>query len=156
MLLALIAGCASVTRGRDNALAIESEPPGASVRSSTGWRCTTPCAVEVKRRSSFVIEVEKAGYLPARVLIEPRIDGAGSAGFAGNILVGGLIGAAIDGATGAMYSHGDKPIVVALTAAVEPVDGTAVAAPEAGAATIPASSELDLSSPSCEAPRGCR
>ncbi len=55
-----------------------------------------------------------AGYKTARVMVNAEIDDAGQAGMAGNILLGGLIGAVVDGSSGAMYSHLDNPIVVVL------------------------------------------
>jgi len=120
-----ISGCASVTRNSTELLGIHSEPSGASVRSSTGWDCITPCEIEVERRSQFALDVELPGYKTARVLVEARIDGGGKAGMAGNILLGGVIGAIIDGSTGAMYSHGENPILVLL----EP-EGIAGGAPQ--------------------------
>ncbi len=68
----------------------------------------------MKRRSHFALDIEMPGYKTARVLVNAEIDGAGQAGMAGNILLGGLIGAMVDGSSGAMYSHLDNPIVVVL------------------------------------------
>jgi hypothetical protein len=65
------------------------------------------------------------GYLPERVILRAEIDGKGQAGLGGNILVGGLLGAAIDGASGAMYSHGENPLVIELRPATSGDDSAA-------------------------------
>ena len=46
--------------------------------------------------------------------VEGRPDGAGTAGMAGNLVVGGIIGMGVDAATGAMNSHVPNPLVVTL------------------------------------------
>ncbi len=109
-----LSACASLTRDTTEILGIQSEPSGAYVRASTGWDCVTPCEVKVKRRSHFALDIEMPGYKTARVLVNAEIDGAGQAGMAGNILIGGLIGAMVDGSSGAMYSHLENPVVVVL------------------------------------------
>ena len=46
VLLALaIGGCATVQRGPTETFIVRSTPSGAEVFSTTGWECTTPCAV---------------------------------------------------------------------------------------------------------------
>ncbi len=111
----MVASCATITRGSHETFQIESEPGGATVRSSTGWSCVTPCSIEVKRKSAFALDFEKIGYQPARVMVRAELDSAGRGGLAGNIVFGGLIGAAIDSGSGSMYSHPMNPLVVTLS-----------------------------------------
>ena len=110
----LASGCATVTRGTTEAFAIESNPPGAMVRLSTGQTCQTPCSIKVKRRGDFVVGIEKDGYEEVTATVTSSIDSAGSAGMAGNVLIGGLIGAGVDAGTGAMHSHKPNPLSVNL------------------------------------------
>lgn len=109
-----LASCATVTRGANETFAIHSEPTGASVRSSTGWSCVTPCSINIGRKSSFALDLEKLGYERVRVMVRAEMDNAGRTGLAGNIVFGGLIGAAIDGGSGSMYSHPENPLLITL------------------------------------------
>ena len=113
--LALVTvSCASVTRNSHESFEILSDPSGATVRSSTGWTCITPCKIEIKRRTAFALDIEKEGYQAIRMMVRAEIDSAGRTGLAGNIIFGGLIGAAIDSGSGAMYSHPVNPLVIQL------------------------------------------
>ena len=114
LMLAALSGCASITRGTTEAYAIETIPPGATASLSNGLTCTTPCSLKVKRRGDFVVTIERDGYEPVTASITSSVDGAGAAGMAGNVLIGGLIGAGIDAGTGAMHSHKPNPLRVTM------------------------------------------
>jgi hypothetical protein len=133
----VLGGCATITRGTEEAFAIESTPPGADARLSTGLSCKTPCSVKVKRRGDFTVEISKEGYETVTATVTSSIDGAGGAGMAGNVLVGGIIGAGIDAGSGAMHSHRPNPLTVQLTKA-----------DMSGPSTKAAQDEPDASSPS--------
>lgn len=90
------------------------------MRSSLGWECTTPCAVNIKRRSAFSIDVELHGYQTARVLIKPELDSTGALALSGNVLLGGLIGAAVDSVGGSAYRHAQNPLIVRLVEITDP------------------------------------
>ena len=107
-------GCASVTRGGKESFVIETDPAGVRASSSQGWSCMTPCSMKIKRRSEFVVTLEKEGYETLRTTVTSSIDTAGGTAMAGNILLGGVVGAGIDGITGAMHSHKPNPLVVKL------------------------------------------
>ncbi len=115
-----LAGCATITRGSGEALVIESKPPGAAVRLSSGETCTTPCTLKKRRKDSFVVHIEKEGYEPVEVQVTNQVAGAGAAGMAGNVLLGGLVGAAVDAGTGATLELVPNPIKVEL----EPIAAT--------------------------------
>lgn len=117
----LLPGCATITRGTTEAFEVQSDPAGADVRLSTGEVCKTPCALEKDRDSSFVVHVEKAGYEPAEVQVINQVAGEGAAGMAGNVIFGGIIGAAVDAGSGAMKELVPNPVEVAL----EPLPATA-------------------------------
>ena len=114
VVLALGSGCATITRGSSEAFVIESDPAGAEASLSTGLQCRTPCSLTVKRRGDFVVTIEKEGYETVEATVTSSIDNAGSAGMAGNVLLGGIIGAGVDAGTGAMHSHKPNPLVVKL------------------------------------------
>lgn len=109
-----LGGCASVTRGWSEQIQITSEPEGAEVRTSLSQACTTPCTLTVSRKDEFSVSLAKPGYQPQTVQVGTRIAGGGVAGFAGNVLVGGVIGMGVDAASGATLEHHPNPVVAVL------------------------------------------
>ena len=63
-------------------LSIESNPPGADARLSTGGTCRTPCSVNVPLGNEFSVVVALDGYTPETRTVRPASAdaGAGSAG----------------------------------------------------------------------------
>lgn len=104
-LAALVAtsGCATITRGTTQEIAVDSTPQGARVETTGGATYTTPAAIKLQRNISHNLLFEKAGYEPAKAVVTPSVSGGGAAGMAGNLLFGGIIGGAIDAGSGAMY-----------------------------------------------------
>lgn len=121
--LVLLNACATISRGSSEAFAISTKPPGATaeVTDARGTlRCTTPCSVKVKRRGMLQVVISKDGYETLRTTVASSVDGGGAAGMAGNVIFGGLIGAAVDAGSGAMHSHKPNPLEVELEPAVRP------------------------------------
>ncbi len=121
--IALLSACTTITRGSREAFAVSTDPPGAQadVTDSQGTKsCITPCSVKVKRRGTLHVVISKAGFKTLRTMVSSSIDGGGSAGMAGNLLFGGLIGAAVDAGSGAMHSHKPNPLEVALEPEEQP------------------------------------
>ena len=109
-----VSGCATVTRGTTDQVQITSEPSGADVRTSMGPTCVTPCTLQVSRKDEFTVTVSKAGFVEENVPVKTQIAGSGAAGFAGNVLLGGLIGMGADAYTGATLEHVPNPVSVTL------------------------------------------
>jgi hypothetical protein len=107
-------GCASITRGTKDTLVVESEPAGADVKLSTGFFGKTPAAFKLPRKDSLVVYISKPGYKPISVNVVPQVVTAGRAGMAGNLIVGGLLGAAVDAGTGSMKDLKPNPVRVKL------------------------------------------
>lgn len=117
-LLALnCAGCASATRGWTEQITITSTPAGAEA-TVTGpevpTTCVTPCVVQVKRNDDVSASFSKEGYEPQVITLQKEVAAGGAAGFAGNIVAGGLVGMAVDGMSGAAYDHKPNPVIVSL------------------------------------------
>jgi len=110
----LLPGCATVTRGTSQKFAIESIPPRADVALSTGQACVTPCRLKLKRKHGFTATFTKAGYETYRAEVKSKFSGGGAAATAGNVLIGGLIGAAVDGSSGALNNLTPNPLKVKL------------------------------------------
>jgi hypothetical protein len=118
ILLACLAlgGCASATRGWTEQISIASTPSGAhaTVTGSENHTCVTPCAIQVNRNSDLQVSFEMNGFEPEVVVLTKEIATSGAAGFAGNILLGGLIGMGVDAASGAPLDHKPNPVIVTL------------------------------------------
>ncbi|MBC7769133.1 MAG: PEGA domain-containing protein [Phycisphaerales bacterium] len=128
-LIAPLAACATVTRGTTEAFVVESEPSGAAVLTSTGMSCeATPCTfARVRRNAEFTVTISKPGYRTTTHTVTHQTAGGGAAGMAGNVLVGGLIGVAVDASSGATQDLVPNPLRVTLERE-EPV-ATLVSAP---------------------------
>lgn len=115
-LLVLASGCATITRGSHQAFTVESEPAGAHVTLSTGQTCdATPCVFpRIDREAEFQVTITKPGYRTWTGGVSHQTAGGGAAGMAGNVLLGGIIGAAIDANSGATQELVPNPLHVAL------------------------------------------
>lgn len=114
-LAASLGGCATVTRGTTTKFTVASTPPGGAVKTSTGFTCDpTPCSMTMPRKESFDVTVTKAGYAPKTLHVRSSVSGGGAAGLAGNVLIGGVIGMAVDGTSGAMDDLTPNPLQVDL------------------------------------------
>jgi hypothetical protein len=125
-----LTGCASVVRGTSETVSINSQPADASIRTSLGHSCpTSPCVVEVSRKTVFTAFAEKPGYKPGQMFIDTKFSGEGAAGLAGNILIGGVIGVGVDAATGATLDHVPNPAIIVLVPTDSPGESTNVQPP---------------------------
>jgi PEGA domain len=108
-----LAGCATVINGTSQDYQIRSDPDGARASvSGTGVTCTTPCEISLKRGEDQRIDIAHEGYQSEYVLVQSRTGGA----MAGNLLLGGLVGGVVDGATGASNHLYPRPLHLRLVA----------------------------------------
>jgi hypothetical protein len=133
-----VGACATVTRGSHEAFVVETEPSGASVETSNGLSCeATPCTfARVERKAQFTVTITKPGYRTWTGTVTHHTAGAGAAGMAGNVLVGGLIGVVVDSSSGATQDLIPNPLHVALE--VETPDASTATPTVATTATAPA------------------
>ncbi len=108
MALALSA-CATAVRGTTDEVKFTSDPEGATMTTSFGKTCITPCSMEIARNQAFTAKFELAGEA-REVAVKSEVSDEGAAAMAGNILVGGLIGAGIDASNGANRDHVPNPV----------------------------------------------
>ena len=137
----LLPACATVTRGTKETFNIQTTPSEAEVALSTGQTCLSPCKLKLKRKDEFTVTATKAGYKPATAKVESKVKGGGVAGVAGNVLLGGIIGAAVDGSNGSMRDLTPNPLTLTLEPEAAPVAAEApveAAAPVAEAPAAPA------------------
>lgn len=130
-----LASCATITRGTTTAFVVETIPSGAQVHLSTGQTCeATPCTFpRISREAEFEVTITKEGYRTTRHLVTHRTAGGGAAGMAGNVVLGGVIGAVVDGNSGATQDLVPNPLTVTLE-----LEAVPAAAPAAAPAETPA------------------
>lgn len=106
--------CATMLSGTTQKVDIVSDPPGATARVD-GREFKTPATVELKRNSTYQVMIEKEGYEPVQRQISRQMNNQ----MYWNILVGGLLGMMIDGATGACYELAPARVDVSLVPKVD-------------------------------------
>jgi hypothetical protein len=152
---AALASCATITRGQHEAFTVNTTPSGAHVSTSLGLSCDqTPCTFPgVAHNASFSVTITKAGYKTWTGQVTHQTAGGGAAGMAGNIILGGLIGAAVDAGSGATQQLVPNPLNVTLEvdAPVAAVATTAAAPQAAAAAMAPAAVSAGAHAPTSTA-----
>lgn len=75
----------------------------------------TPCVIpKVSREAEFTVTIEKEGYKTGTYNVTHEMSGGGGAGMAGNVILGGGIGALVDANSGATQQLVPNPLVVQL------------------------------------------
>jgi hypothetical protein len=129
-----LGACATITRGVHETWSVETDPSGAHVKTSNGFACDqTPCTFRMERKTEFDVAITKDGYKPYHGHVTHSVSGGGAAGMAGNVILGGVIGAGVDATSGAMMDLKPNPLKVKL----ESADSKAESAPPASGASQP-------------------
>jgi hypothetical protein len=105
-----LGGCATVLNGTHTSYTADTRPGGAAVKFSNGASCTTPCKLEFKRKDDLRADVTMPGYKPTYILIQSKLGGSAF----GNLLLGGGVGAIVDGSNGASNRLYPRPLIVRL------------------------------------------
>lgn len=109
------AACATVTRGVHESWSVETAPSGAQVKTSNGFACDqTPCTFRMERKTEFEVTISKEGYKTWTGHVTHSVSAGGGAGMAGNVILGGIIGAGVDATSGAMMDLKPNPLKVTL------------------------------------------
>ena len=104
----LVAACATIVKTRNEEIMFTSAPNGATVQTSTGRNCITPCIVPTRSKVPFTAVVSYQGAT-AQIPVDVNIQAGGAWALAGNIIVaGGPLGLLVDVATGAAKEHKQK------------------------------------------------
>lgn len=106
-----VSGFATVFRGTTEDVTFTSNPSGAKMTTSTGLFCReTPCTFKVERRPDFIATYRKLGFQEQQIQVTSNVGPNGIAAGAGNVLIGGVIGLAVDAGTGANFEHHPNPV----------------------------------------------
>ena len=124
--------CATITRGTTQQFTVESSPPGARASTSNGFRCdATPCTFRMPRKDAFTVTISHEGDVTQEHQISSGVSGGGTAGLAGNLIFGGVVGGVVDATSGAMNDLTPNPLIVELKPAGHGAAAAAAAAPQA-------------------------
>ncbi len=105
----MLSGCATLFKGTTEAVTYNSNPPGAKVYVNGRLMGETPFQIDMESNRSYKVEFRKDGYLERTVVLNDFVDGS----WVVLDVVGGLVPAAVDAATGAWCTL-DQPTVNAL------------------------------------------
>jgi len=109
--------CATIVHGRSQELEILSKPEGARVTiEPAGVELTTPGVVKLERKHDQLVTYELDGYEPRARQVTAQISGW----FFVNLILGGLIGMAVDFGTGGAYYLEPDPVTVELKPIIQP------------------------------------
>jgi hypothetical protein len=92
IVMIVLGGCATVIRGTEQDVSVDTVPRGAMVEFSNGQSCTTPCSIAAKRNQPLEVHILMDGCVPQTAFIRPRLTATG-----------GILGGLPDLATGAVY-----------------------------------------------------
>jgi hypothetical protein len=111
----LLVGCGAVMHGSRQSITVVSSPSAVKVETSplTGT-FTTPTTLNLERKNSYVLNFSSPGYTPATFNITNSI---GTGTVIADVLLTGLIGVIVDGATGSWYGLNPDAVTIALTKA---------------------------------------
>ena len=114
--LLLLTGCGAISHGTSQNISCATIPAGASVRSSDGSTCSTPCTVSLKRKKDDVLTIEKEGYETVTLPVRSALSKAS----AGNILLpGGLVCWGVDVISGGGYHLVPEGVAITLKPSTE-------------------------------------
>jgi uncharacterized protein YceK len=109
-LIITLVGCATVIHGTKQDIGITSVPTGATVTIDGISYGTTPTIVKLARGKMHTVKIELPGYRPYETVITKDISGW----VFGNIILGGLIGLAVDAFSGGLYNLSPEQIQATL------------------------------------------
>jgi hypothetical protein len=122
--LSLTAGCATVTKGSSQPITLHTDPDGATcdivreAKTVASVGATPGQATVDKAWGAIDVKCRKSGYQSTEVKVDSEVQGWTF----GNILLGGLIGFAVDAASGAMRQY---PQFITLTLVPEEFESAA-------------------------------
>jgi hypothetical protein len=102
-LCGLLTNCATIIRGTEQQISINTNPTGAKIELSNGQSCNSPCSITAKRDTPLQLTIRKQGCSTQTASMIPTLAGGG-------VMLGGFI----DYGTGAVYDLQPNPLTVTL------------------------------------------
>lgn len=94
-----LAGCATIVHGSRQEVSFGSSPTGAIVTVNGEQRGVTPVTLNLQRKKDYIISFSYDGFQTQTYQVQSVVSGW----IAGNILLGGIVGGAIDLVSGAAF-----------------------------------------------------
>ena len=98
-LLLSLAGCATVMHGTQQDVGFGSVPTNARITIDNQRSATTPTVMKLSRKDNHIVRIELDGYLPYEATLTRGVSGW----VWGNLVIGGLVGLAVDAISGGLY-----------------------------------------------------
>lgn len=120
-LSASVVGCATIIHGTQQDIGFGSTPTNARITVDNQRSATTPAVMKLSRKDNHIVRIELDGYLPYEATLTRGVSGW----VWGNIVLGGLVGLAVDAISGGLYKLSPEQMTATLarqTGSVE--DGT--------------------------------
>ena len=146
----LLTGCASIVNGQNQSVSVVTRNQGAEVQGAKCsltndkgvWYVSSPGSVAVHRSyGELSVSCALTGLPDGTAAVKSSTTGA----VFGNILVGGVIGAGIDVATGAAYNYPNLiPVAMGQATRLEGASDTTALAASAGTTASPASADAKV------------
>lgn len=114
-----LGGCATFENGVTEDIPVVTIPAGASVSSSSGTICTSPCAVSGARKEDIGITITKTGFVTQSVTAASK-PGATLEAAQSTALTSDVLGRFIDVQDGAHFKHVPSSFVIKLDPAPAP------------------------------------
>ncbi|MBC7627734.1 PEGA domain-containing protein [Ferruginibacter sp.] len=102
--------CATIIHGSRQTVVIVCDPKKAAVDIDGINVGYTPYLARLTRKNKHLVKIEMDGYIPYEITLKRKLDGW----IFGNIMIGGIIGIAVDAATGSMFSLSPKDVSATL------------------------------------------
>ena len=106
ILAGVLSSCGTIVNGTHQDVLINSNVEGATVKVDGVPYGKTPLQTELKRTTGHVVQLSAEGYETAAVVVHNEM----SWWFAGNILLGGLIGMGVDCISGGAWALDDEKL----------------------------------------------
>lgn len=104
-----VSSCCSIVNGRSQEVNFKATPSGSKLFIDGQDKGTVPQTVTLKRSKIHTVRIEAPGYAPYETTVKQTLSGWAF----GNIILGGLIGIAIDVSNGSIYALKDVDATLA-------------------------------------------
>lgn len=108
--LLVLAGCATIMHGTQQDVGFGSVPTSAKVTIDNERSATTPAVIRISRKDNHVVRIELDGYLPYEATLTRGVSGW----VWGNLVIGGLVGLAVDAISGGLYKLSPEQLTATL------------------------------------------
>ena len=115
----LLTGCATIMHGTQQDVGFGSVPTSARITVDNQRSATTPTVMKMSRKDNHIVRIELDGYLPYEATLTRGVSGW----VWGNLVIGGLVGLAVDAISGGLYKLSPEQMTATLSKETGATDG---------------------------------